>query len=198
MRMPALRSGHEQAARVRWPRLCDKKRRQWRRSTRGWLGLGQVKPPGVDVVGCSPVELACLACELASGPNRWVVRGGEGPRIRRLVTFARHVVQMDTCSPAVSGQEARHVRSGGGTTAHPLRGASTPSRGGVSQGASTRTHTCLPAWDFPSQGGDSPTLGEIPWLFQLQSLHYHHNFQTFNHALSTAFKVELLPFNFHL
>ena len=45
-----------------------------------------------------------------------------GPRIRRLVTFARHVVQADTCSPAVSGQETRHVRSGGGTTAHPLRG----------------------------------------------------------------------------
>ena len=31
--------------------------------------------------------------------------GGAGPRIRRLVTFARHVVQTGTCSPAASGQE---------------------------------------------------------------------------------------------
>ena len=142
------------------------KKSPWQRATRGWLDFRQVRPPRMGAAGCSPVELACLACKLASKPHRWVVRGGAGPRIRRLVTFARHVVQADTCSLAVSGQETRHVRSGGGTTAHPLRGASTPWTSGVSQGASTRTHTCLLAWDFPSQGGDSPTLGEIPWHYK--------------------------------
>ena len=142
------------------------KKSPWQRATRGWLDFRQVRLPRMGAAGCSPDELACLACKLASKPHRWVVRGGAGPRIRRLVTFARHVVQTDTCSLAVSGQETRHVRSGGGTTAHPLRGASTPWRSGVSQGASTRTHTCLLAWDFPSQGGDSPTLGEIPWHYR--------------------------------
>ena len=42
----------------------------WRRATRGWLGFGQVRPPRVGAVGCSPVELACLACKLASRPHR--------------------------------------------------------------------------------------------------------------------------------
>jgi len=42
----------------------------WRRATRGWLDLGQVRPPRVGAAGCSPVELACLACKLASKPHR--------------------------------------------------------------------------------------------------------------------------------
>ena len=45
-------------------------KRPWRRATRGWLDLGQVRPPRVGAAGCSPVELACLACKLASKPHR--------------------------------------------------------------------------------------------------------------------------------
>ena len=88
-------------------------------------------------------ELVCLACELASRPHRSAVRGGDGSRTRRLVVFARLVVQSDTCSLAVSGQETRHVRSRGGTTAHTLRMASTHWWGGVSQGGNTRVLASL-------------------------------------------------------
>ena len=50
---------------------------------------------------------------------------------------------------AVGGRDHRTPPSGG---FHPFMGWSKP--GGK---------TYLPAWDFPSQGGESPTLGEIPW-----------------------------------
>ena len=77
------------------------------------------------------------------------MQGGGGPlHTRRLVTFARHVVQTDTCSPAVSGQETRHVQSGGGTTAHPLRGfregIALPSRASPFEGRSGHDGDPLP------------------------------------------------------
>ena len=94
----AIRSGRLQAVRDLWHRLCGVKSRQGRRYAR-LLALGQGKQLRGGAVGYSPVELACLACTLASGPNRWVVRGGVGPRIRRLVTCIR-VWRMHV-SPAV-------------------------------------------------------------------------------------------------
>ena len=95
----------------------------------------------------------------ASSHHRCAVRGGAGPRIRRLVTFARHVVQTDTRSHAVSGQETRHVRSGGGTTAHPLRGINPRSLpfGGSEVGKASR---CLPG--LPLYMGKSGRNGEPP------------------------------------
>lgn len=36
----------------------------WRRVTSGRLGLGQVRSLLLGAVGCSLVEVACLACEL--------------------------------------------------------------------------------------------------------------------------------------
>ena len=123
----ALWSGRLQAVRGPWHRLCGVKRRQGRRHAR-LLALGQGKQLRGGAVGYSPVELACLACKLASGPNRWVVRGGVGPRIRRLVTCIR-VWRMHV-SPAVpdsrwSGPDT--CRGGVGPLHMPLRGP--PGRG---------------------------------------------------------------------
>ena len=53
---------------------------------------------------------------------------------------------------------------GAGPPHTPCGGASTPLWGGVSQGATTQTQQVL-AWDFPSQGGERPTLGDVPWHF---------------------------------
>ena len=96
-----------------------------------------------------------------------------------------------------SGSQTRAV--GGRDHRTPPPGGFRPFfKGGVSQGVSTQTYMCLLAWDFARQGGDSAILGEIPWLFHLQSLQYQYNDQAFNHAFSTAFNFELLAFSFEL
>ena len=115
----------------------------------------------------APAVLAtCVpwACEWAAA----CARGRRAIAHRRLVTFARFGERTWHLQPCCkwSGNQTRAV--GGRDHRTPPSGASTPLWGGVSQGASARRNMCLPAWDFPSQGGESPTLGEVPW-------HIHRN-----------------------
>lgn len=86
------------------------------------LALGKSSRRAWALSGAHRLSLHAWHASWQQGQTGEWCEGGAGPRIRRLVTFARHVVQTGTCSPAVSGQETRHVRSGGGTTAHALQG----------------------------------------------------------------------------
>ena len=141
-----------------------------------WVGRQRPlwrKPSGR---GWSPVHsnrernFLALVSNGRSGVSRTGAAGCQRKRLQ--ARGARIRVWRMRRAPAVpdSRWSGLHARVGEGRApTHPLRGASTLSKSGVSQGASTRTQTCLPAWDFPSQGGDSPTLGEIPWHQHVKS-----------------------------
>ena len=141
-----------------------------------WVGQQRPlwrKPSGR---GWSPVHsnrernFLALVSNGRSGVSRTSAAGCQRKRLQ--ARGARIRVWRMRRAPAVpdSRWSGLHACVGEGRApTHPLRGASTLSKSGVSQGASTRTQTCLPAWDFPSQGGDSPTLGEIPWQLHQKS-----------------------------
>ena len=106
----------------------------------------------------------------------WLVSGQRDVQRRRRVFVQRSIRAriwnttdaLNTCCHRRQVVRTLCMCRGGAGLDTPPYGGIHLMKGGVSQGVSKCI--CLLAWDFPSQGGDSPTLGEIPWHLHYKSL----------------------------